>query len=47
MLQECLGVAKTMEAFVESNVGADCVQEYLTFDENTHLNKKVTYERNH
>lgn len=50
MIQECPGIGKTIEAFVEeSNVGADHWRRtgVLTFDGNIHLSKKVTYERIH
>ena len=48
MVQECPGIGQTIETFVEeSNVGADHWRRtgVLTFDGNTRLDKKVTYER--
>ena len=48
VIQECPGIGKTIEVFVEeSNVGADHWRRtgVLTFDGNTRLSKKVTYKR--
>ena len=48
VVQECPGIGKTIEAFVEeSNVDADHWRRtgVFTFDGNTRLSNKVTYER--